>query len=166
MSLNTIPGDVLESIARFLSARDIVHMSMISQNTLQAMSTVLESVKIDVYIEFDHHKIPAICQVFERFTHSHIHVESVVDWNGVMCYIKPMYLRRIVELNLSYCDISDVSMLGHIRGLNLKGCKNITDVSALGCVRQLDLNVCLAVIDVSALGKNKQVIYPTYLFWK
>jgi Leucine-rich repeat (LRR) protein len=56
-----------------------------------------------------------------------------------------------LHLNLSYCDITDVSALGNVHTLNLCGC-NITDVSALGNVHDLNLSWCDNITDVSSLG--------------
>ncbi len=52
----------------------------------------------------------------------------------------------IIDLDLSDSDIEDVSMLGHLRTLNLSFCKNVSDVSALGNVHTLDLS-CTYITD-------------------
>ena len=54
-------------------------------------------------------------------------------------------------LDLSYCDINDVSALGNIHTLILKGCENITNVSNLINVSYLDLSECINIADISAL---------------
>ena len=58
-----------------------------------------------------------------------------------------------LRLNLSWCNISDVSTLGNVHTLKLNRCDNIEDVSALGNVHTLDLSGCDNIEDVSALGK-------------
>jgi hypothetical protein len=55
--------------------------------------------------------------------------------NGIG-YVAPM-LRFLTELNLSGCDLVDVSALGGVHTLNLSGCRGLTDVSALGGVTKL-----------------------------
>ena len=53
------------------------------------------------------------------------------------------YTRNVqCSLVLHGSDITDVSMLGNVHTLDLRGCKEITDVSALGNVHTLDLSYC------------------------
>lgn len=61
-------------------------------------------------------------------------------------------LWRVSDLDLSGCDLQDVSALGRVDILNLSDCKSLTDVSALGGVRVLTLESCNRITDVSALG--------------
>ena len=59
----------------------------------------------------------------------------------------------IHTLDLSNCDIKDVSEFGGVTNLNLNFCKgDLEDVSALGGVHTLDLSYCRSITDVSALG--------------
>ena len=57
-----------------------------------------------------------------------------------------------LHLDLSDCNITDVSALNNVHTLNLRNCYKITDVSALGNVHTLDLFRCYKITDVSALG--------------
>ena len=57
-----------------------------------------------------------------------------------------------LHLDLSDCNITDVSGLGNVHTLNLRNCSNIIDVSSLGNVHTLDLFRCYKITDVSALG--------------
>jgi hypothetical protein len=61
--------------------------------------------------------------------------------------------QKQISLDLSHSpELTDVSALGHVYSLNLRGCNNVSDVSALGHVHRLDLSLCNNVSDVSALG--------------
>jgi hypothetical protein len=58
---------------------------------------------------------------------------------------------RTVNLDLSWTNVTDVSMLGNVRTLNLSGTQ-VTDVSKLGKVHTLNLSLT-RITDVSKLGK-------------
>jgi hypothetical protein len=61
-------------------------------------------------------------------------------------------IRYINDLDLSGTLISNVSMLGGVKILNLSRCNRVSDVSALGRVHALNLTHT-SVLDVSALGR-------------
>jgi hypothetical protein len=64
-----------------------------------------------------------------------------------------LFRQNMIKRDLSYCrGVTDVSALGGVHTLNLRGCSGVTDVSALGGVHTLDLSHCANVTDVSALG--------------
>jgi len=74
------------------------------------------------------------------------------------------------RLNLSYCqELVDVSALGGVKYLELRGCTGITDVSALGGVQILSLSECIGIKDVSALGGVQGLdlrMFPCLVVWK
>jgi hypothetical protein len=45
-------------------------------------------------------------------------------------------------LNYNCENITDVSMLGNLHTLDMRGCKNITDVSMLGNLHILNIGYC------------------------
>ena len=62
-------------------------------------------------------------------------------------------LAGVHTLSLNYCqDISNVTPLGQVHSLDLRGCVQIEDVSALSLVTNLDISWCWQVSDVSNLG--------------
>jgi hypothetical protein len=61
-------------------------------------------------------------------------------------------LSRLRSVNISYCDVSDVTALRYCATVSLTNCLNLRDVSSLKRVRWLSLHNCVNVTDVSALG--------------
>jgi len=55
-------------------------------------------------------------------------------------------LRNLHTLGILYCRIIDVSALGQIRKLTIKGCLGITDISALKTVKKLKISDCPNII--------------------
>ena len=62
-------------------------------------------------------------------------------------------LGRAYLVNLEDSDVTDVSALGDVPLLCLRGCVGVRDVSKLGRNRELDLAGCVNIRDVSALGR-------------
>ena len=79
---------------------------------------------------------------------------SVVTLSGVIGLKghSMAFLGGACHVDLSGSDVVDVSALGAVPVLHLRGCLNITDVSALGACRELDLSGCVGVTKVSRLG--------------
>jgi len=80
--------------------------------------------------------------------YSLLYYDDVLFRNRVLNKICNPY--KQLYLNLSDCDITDVSALGNVHTLDLSLC-NIT--SALGNVHTLNLSLCDNITDVSALGR-------------
>jgi hypothetical protein len=76
---------------------------------------------------------------------------SFSNCNYVDGYV-PDLLKTCLELDLSNTKIKDVSMLKHVRKLNLSSCYFVTDVSMLGGLHTLILDNCRGITDISALG--------------
>ena len=57
-----------------------------------------------------------------------------------------------LRLDLSECEIEDVSTLQHVHRLELMNNPNIKEVSTLGNVHELHLDDCTGITDVSTLG--------------
>jgi hypothetical protein len=94
----------------------------------------------------DSHEVPFTLRHFLFFRR----VYSIILANKKLNSDTISLLGSVHSLDLSYCDINDVSKLGNVHTLILRGCKNIRDVSSLGCVSILDLSWC-NISDVSAL---------------
>jgi hypothetical protein len=67
-------------------------------------------------------------------------------------------LRNCIELDLSFTDIEDVSLLGNVKKLILQSCKNLSDISALKNANYLDFTDCKKINDVSMLENVKTLI--------
>ena len=80
-------------------------------------------------------------------------VKEILNFDLSFSDIKDVSMfRNVHTLNLTDCkNVTDVSMLGNVHTLSLRGCKNVTDVSALGNVHTLNLGNCCNISDVSAL---------------
>jgi len=61
-------------------------------------------------------------------------------------------LGNLHSLELSRCNITDVSVLDNIKTLRINNCNNITDVSNLGKIHNLTITCCNGITDVSSLG--------------
>lgn len=66
-------------------------------------------------------------------------------------------LKNVNILDLSYTCITDVSILGNVKELNLEGNLYIADVSMLGNVSILNLAGCIKIKDVSMLMNVKEL---------
>ena len=71
-------------------------------------------------------------------------------------------LKNAYKINITGCNITDVSMLGDVTVLNLTNCKYITDVSMLSNVRYLNISGCHNIEDLSMLGDIYDFIYDDY----
>jgi hypothetical protein len=78
-------------------------------------------------------------------------VYSIILANKNLSRKTVLMLSSVHSLDLSYCNIDDVSNLGNVHTLILRGCKNIRDVSSLGKNTILDLSWC-NISNVSSLG--------------
>jgi len=75
--------------------------------------------------------------------------EIILQHSGKNC----KYSNQLPDhLDLDYSNIDDVSALGSVKYLSLRGCTKVTDVSALGNVEGINLQDCTGITDVSALG--------------
>lgn len=64
-------------------------------------------------------------------------------------------------MDLSWCErIIDVSMLGTVHTLLLRGCKEIKNVRTLGAAYTLDLTYCNKMLDVSMLSGVHTLCLP------
>ena len=100
--------------------------------------------------------------IFNKFSHKY-------NLNNYLYKLKGFYSKKYydgeielkakrISLDLSYTDITDVSMLGHLEELYLKDCRNLEDVSALGNLKKLNVMCCENITDVSALSKVKKLV--------
>eukprot|EP01136_Pigoraptor_vietnamica_P023152 Opistho-1_new@74946 len=151
-SLGDVPVEVLLAhIASRLNQRSLVSLSSVSRAFRRTLAPLLTCV-LRNWRAYEYITDPALR---EELTEAGLGVRIV--WSAIECRFHVedwAVFARVHELDVHhYDDVIDVSSLGRLRRLELRGCANITgDISALGRVRRLALENCAHLRDVSSLG--------------
>ena len=115
----------------------------ISMTKVLDLSPLINSYKVDLScsIEFDTKTMKSLSNI------------KIIDLSNCSHVNDISMLKDAEYIDISFTNVSDVSMLGLQKTLILSGCTNVHDVQNLGNVTHLDLSGCINIEDVSSLGK-------------
>jgi hypothetical protein len=137
MTFNSLPADLVSSICKFLSDKDVVSVSRVSSTLRSEASRFLR--KRETVFKLKQNLI-------QEYLKSAEFREKIDSLNRFICVdlsksnVQLVHtLKNVHTLVLRKTKVVDVSALGKVHTLNLSQ-SYVTDVSALGKVHTLDLS--------------------------
>ena len=140
-----------ESFWKVLSIVDIMRLIQEYADLRQFFAASKQLSETKQHVQYWNLTFTASVQYYEKEEFRRIIGEKVIDVSKQLSLNFSEYEEYNDDIR-TYDEISDMSVLGKVHALNLRGCSKITDVSELGKVHILNLRNCSKVTDVSALG--------------
>ena len=128
-----LPNELIQNILRQCNTKELLSLRSVSKR----FNDNIDSIMKDKIIYNDVKNSDTLDVVEQLSLKYKIFTTICYD----LCNSHLYKLSNVYMLDLSYTDISDVSMLGGVYALDLSWCSNVIDVSALGKVHTVNKKI-------------------------